>query len=60
MAEIFNFSTFPKKKKKKKRVIEVTATKNYIKDKMTGGVDLLLRIFGEIAQSVKLKSQVNF
>ena len=37
MTEIFNFTTI----EEKKRVLEVWAKKNVIKDKMTGRVDIL-------------------
>ena len=43
--------------KLKKRVIEVRATKNVMKDKMTGRVDIVRRIFEKIAKNYKLKSQ---
>ena len=45
-----------KRKKKEKCVVEVWATKNVIKDKMTRRIDLLLRIFYKIAKKFKLKS----
>ena len=41
--------------KKKKRVLEVWATKNFIKDKMTGRVDIVRCIFEKTAKNLKLK-----
>ena len=38
-------------------VIEVLATKNVIKDKMAGRVDIFRRIFEKIAKKSKLKSK---
>ena len=37
--------------------IEVWATKNFIKDKITGRVDIVCRIFKKTAKKLKLKSQ---
>ena len=44
MAGIYNFSTI-----RKKRGIEVRAKKKIIKDKMTGRVDIVRRIYVKIA-----------
>ena len=51
MTEILNFTTV----EEKKRVLEVLATKNFIKDKMTGRVNILWRIFEKTAKKLKLK-----
>ena len=51
MAEIFNFLTF-----REKNVINVHRNLSYnifIKDKMTGGVDILLSIFEKMEKKVK-------
>ena len=39
---------------RKKRVLEVWDTKNFIKDKMAGRVDILRRIFEKIGKKVKI------
>ena len=56
MTEIFRFQPL-KKKTKKKRVIEVCSTKNFIKDKMTGRVDKFWWIV-EIIEKKKVKIEV--
>ena len=48
MAEIFNFSTIEEKKRD---------TKLFIKDKITGRVDIFWRIFKKTTKKLKLKSQ---
>ena len=47
MAEIFNFSTV--------EALEVRASKSFIKDEMTGRVDIVQRIFEKTAKKLKLK-----
>ena len=51
MAEIFNFSTI----EEKKRVLEVWATKNFIKDEMTGRVDIVGCILEKNCKKVKIE-----
>ena len=53
MAEIFNFSTI-----EKKRVLEVWATQNFIKDEITGGVNKIWCIFEKTAKKFKLQENL--
>ena len=53
MAEIFNLSTF-RKKEEEQKVIEVWATLNFKKEKMTGTVEILCRILEKIEKKNKL------
>ena len=50
MAEIFNFATIFEK-----RVLEGCATKIFIKDEITGRVDIVWCIFEKTAKKVKLR-----
>ena len=51
MAELF------KQSKKKKRVVEAWATKMFIKDKITGRVDIVYGTLVKIVKKLNLKSQ---
>ena len=55
MVEKFNFSTFRKKYKKTVIELEVWATNFVKKDKMTGRVDKLWRIFKENCNNIKIE-----
>ena len=49
------YLTFQPLKKKKKKVIEVWATKNFKKDKIRGRVNIFRCIFEKIAKKVKIE-----
>ena len=51
------FFSFSFSKVQKVKYQKVRATKNFIKDKMTGRVNIILRIFEKIAKKLKMKSQ---
>ena len=50
MAVIFNFSTI----EEKKQFLEICASKKFIKDEITGRVDIVWSIFEKTAKKVKI------